>query len=461
MSTLFSLLLKYLIGLVGISLVVLVHETGHLVVAKICGIGIEVFSVGFGPKIVGWQVAETELRLSLVPVGGYCRLKGSEDLSRALRYKNRYFTHTEHGSYFAAHPAERAATYLGGVTFNVLFAILLYALLAALPFTVVSTTARVATTNSYESLFGANESPAWAAGMRDGDLIIALSGQPVADWEELEALLASSEGRESFTVLRDGKEHSYLVEAERREDGSYRWGLAVMQEAVVGSVRPSSQEERAGLRRGDRIISVDGFAVENHLDLLSHLPTAGEAVVLTVERDESVKEIVFAPERDEAGRSAYRFSLQSATRAGTPERFSVLRGIRQSLHIADLTVGSLTSLTKSHGSELHSSVTGMNRSALLIGDIASLGFEQNPISGIHALLYLMGVVSISLAIINIFPLPAFDGGQVMMALFEWVTGRQIKPRAYLAMQVVGVVMMLLFFGFLSVSNFKYMLALRR
>ena len=168
MSTLFSLLLKYLIGLVGISLVVLVHETGHLVVAKICGIGIEVFSVGFGPKIVGWQVAETELRLSLVPVGGYCRLKGSEDLSRALRYKNRYFTHTEHGSYFAAHPAERAATYLGGVTFNVLFAILLYALLAALPFTVVSTTARVATTNSYESLFGANESPAWLQDARRG-----------------------------------------------------------------------------------------------------------------------------------------------------------------------------------------------------------------------------------------------------------------------------------------------------
>ena len=71
MSTLSSLLLKYLIGLVGISLVVLVHETGHLVAAKICGIGIEVFSVGFGPKVVGWQIGETELRLSLLQVGVY------------------------------------------------------------------------------------------------------------------------------------------------------------------------------------------------------------------------------------------------------------------------------------------------------------------------------------------------------------------------------------------------------
>jgi len=106
-------------------------------------------------------------------------------------------------------------------------------------------------------------------------------------------------------------------------------------------------------------------------------------------------------------------------------------------------------------------VTGMARSALLIGDIASLGFEQNPFSGIHALLYLMGVVSISLAIINLFPLPAFDGGQVVMALFEWVTGRQIKPRVYLALQVTGLVMILLFFGFLSFSDLRYALAIRR
>ncbi len=461
MSALPALLLKYLIGLVGISLVVLVHEAGHLVVAKLCGIGIEVFSVGFGPKLVSWTVGETELRLSLLPVGGYCRLKGSEDLSRALRYKNRYFTHTEHGSYFAAHPAKRMATYLGGVSFNILFAVLLYALLAALPFTVVSTEARVVTTDSYASLFGPNDSPAGKAGIRNGDLIIAVGEPPVADWEELEALLASSGGRESFTVLRDGNTLTYLAEAERRQDGSYRWGLAVVQEAVVGSVRSSSREERAGLLRGDRIVSVDGVAAENHLDLLSHLPVDGRMVALTVERDGVEKDIVFVPERDESGKSAYRFSLQSATRAGKPERFSVLRGIRQSLHIADLTVDSLSSLTKSHGSELHSSVTGMARSALLIGDIASLGFEQNPVSGIHALLYLMGVVSISLAIINIFPLPAFDGGQVVMALFEWVTGRQVKPRVYLAMQVIGLVMILLFFALLGVSDFRYALNLRR
>jgi len=461
MSTLWPLLLKYLIGLAGISVVVLVHEAGHLVVGRLCGIGIEVFSVGFGPKLVGWTIGETELRISLLPVGGYCRLKGSEDLSRALRYKSRFFTHVEEGSYFAAHPAKRMATYLGGVSFNALFAVLLYALLAALPFTVVSTEARVATTNSYEELFGVNDSPTWDGGIRNGDIITAIGEAPVADWEELETLLSRSQGLEYFTVQRGGGKFTFLIAGQRREDGTYRWGLTVMQETVVGSVRPSSPEERAGLARGDRIVAVDGNAVDNHLDLLARLPVDGRTVALTVERDGKTKELVFVPERDEGGRSAYRFSLQSATRPGKPERFSVLRGIRQSLHIADLTVDSLSALTKSHGSELHSSVTGMARSALLIGDIASLGFEQNPVSGIHALLYLMGVVSISLAIINLFPLPAFDGGQVVMALFEWITGRQIKPRIYLALQVTGLVMILLFFGLLSFSDLSYALSLKR
>ena len=461
MSTIWPILVKYLIGLVGISTVVLVHEAGHLVIGKLSGIGIEVFSVGFGPKLVSWQIGGTEVRLSMLPVGGYCRLKGSEDLSRALRYKSRFFTHVEEGSYFAAHPAKRMATYLGGVAFNVLFAVLLYALLAALPFTMVSTEARVVTTNTYETLFGANESPAWQAGIRNGDLVIALDGQPVRDWEELEALLSHSDGVERFTVLRDGVERTFHVEGEMRSDGSYRYGLAVVQDAVVGSVRPSSREERAGLLRGDTIVTVNGTNVDNHLDLLAHLPVGNGAVVLGIERDGTSHEVSFIPDRDDTGKSVYRFSLQSATRAGRPERFSLVRGIRQSLHIADLTVDSLSSLTKSRGSELHSSVTGMARSALLIGDIASLGFEQNPFSGIHALLYLMGVVSISLAIINLFPLPAFDGGQVVMALFEWVTGRQIKPRVYLALQVTGLVMILLFFGFLSFSDLRYALAIRR
>jgi regulator of sigma E protease len=461
MSSLLPLLLKYLIGLIGISLVVLIHETGHLVLAKLCNIDIEVFSVGIGPKVLSTMVGETELRLSLLPIGGYCRLKGSDDLSRAIRYKSRSFNHVEDGSYFGAHPFARIATYFGGVIFNVLFAILLYALLATLPLPILSTEARVAPTNSYPALFGENESPSHEGGIRKGDVVVALSGSAIYDWEELEARLAASDGQEVFTVLRDGLELNLPVQAEIRDDGSARWGLTVIQDAVVGSIRPSSAEERSGLKRGDQIVAVNDLPVANHLDLISGLPTTGGAVTLQVIRDDQLFSVTFYPEVDDASRPVYQFSLQSALRKGSGHRFSLLLGIRQSLRIGRLTLKSLSSITEGNVREIHETVTGITRSALIIGDIASLGFEQNPVGGLHALLYLMGIVSISLAIMNLFPLPAFDGGQIVMAAYEWISGRPIKPRVYLTMQVIGLVMIILFFIFLGFSDLLYVIGLKR
>lgn len=100
MSNIMMLILKYAIGLLGIALVVVVHEIGHLVVAKFSGIGVEVFSFGLGPKVWGKEYKGTEFRLSLLPLGGFCRMKGSDDLSQALLKKSKSFTHTEDGSLF-------------------------------------------------------------------------------------------------------------------------------------------------------------------------------------------------------------------------------------------------------------------------------------------------------------------------------------------------------------------------
>lgn len=101
MSGIAAILMKYLIGLVGgITIVVVIHEIGHLVTAKLNGIDVEVFSFGLGPKLIATNHKGTEYRLSLLPFGGYCRLKGSDDLSQALIHKQKQFTHTEEGSLF-------------------------------------------------------------------------------------------------------------------------------------------------------------------------------------------------------------------------------------------------------------------------------------------------------------------------------------------------------------------------
>lgn len=462
MTSIAAILMKYLIGLVGITIVVVIHEIGHLLAARANGIEVEVFSFGLGPKLWGKRVKGTEYRLSLLPLGGYCRLKGSDDLSQALIHKKRSFTHTEEGSLFSVHPLKRAFTYLAGPIANIFFSLFIYTLLASLPHQVISTEARIATTNSYPLLFGQAVSPAYDAGLRNGDLVTRLGSTPIEDWEHLEGLLASSsDGNETFSVLRNGEQLLLPVKAIETSLSSFRFGLTPLQEAVVGSVRPATPEAAAGLRSKDLIIRVDGKDVANHLDLLTLLEGKTESITLTVVQNEKEHTLTFAPAKDETGKPVFGFSLQSKTKQVQAQPFRLANGWETTKRITRQIFAALRSLVQREQAEGRSEFTGMARSALMIGDITSLGFEQNKQSGVHALLYLMGIVSISLAMANSIPLPAFDGGQILIALVEWVTKRQIRPKTYYVLQLVGIACVLIIFLLLTLTDIRHFLLLRR
>ena len=168
MSYFLAQVIKYLIGIVGITVVVLIHELGHLVAARICGIDVEVFSFGFGPRLIGKHIGDLDLRLSLFPVGGYCRLKGSDDVRQSLRNEQSLFL--EEGSIFAASPIRRIITYLAGPVASFLLSRLIYTKLSLMPYEVLYTEAIVTTVNDYPELFGPEAtSPAYDAGIRSGD----------------------------------------------------------------------------------------------------------------------------------------------------------------------------------------------------------------------------------------------------------------------------------------------------
>jgi regulator of sigma E protease len=462
MTNIAAILMKYLIGLVGITVVVVIHEIGHLLAARANGIEVEVFSFGLGPKLWGKRVKGTEFRLSLFPLGGYCRLKGSDDLSQALIHRQRSFTHTEEGSLFSVHPLKRAFTYLSGPIVNLLFSLLIFALLAALPHQVITTEARIATTNTYPLLFGQVISPSYEAGLRNGDLVTRLGSTQIEDWEQLEALLASSsDGAETFSILRNGEQLDIPVQAMQTSDSTFRFGLTPLQATRVGSVRPATPEAAAGLRSKDHIMFVDGNAVANHLDLHSHLIGKTDGITLTVLRDGEEHTISFTPAKDETGKPVFGFSLQSKTKQVDAQPFRLAQGWETTKRITRQIFAALASLVQQKEAEGRSEFTGMARSALMIGDITSLGFEQNKQSGVHALLYLMGIVSISLALANSIPLPAFDGGQILIALVEWLTKRQIRPKTYYVLQLVGIGCVLIMFLLLTLTDIRHFLLLRR
>ncbi|MGE4453918.1 MAG: RIP metalloprotease RseP [Sphaerochaeta sp.] len=464
MSGFTAILLKYLIGLVGITIVVVIHEIGHLLTAKMNGIEVEVFSIGIGPKICSTMHKGTEYRLSLFPLGGYCRLKGSDDLSQALIHNKHEFTHTEEGSLFSAHPARRILTYLSGPMANILFAILLYALLATIPSQTLSMDSVVATTEEYPTLFDYQRSPAYQAGIRKGDRIVAVNGSSIEDWQEVETMLLESGEEASFTILRDGQIEEYLVQGAATREGGFRFGLTPIQDLIIGSIRYGSPEYEADLSKGDIIVGVQGIPVENQLDLLVALQSGkNEMIRLSVQNGSTLeqREVLYTPSHDEEGNVVLGFSLETKTKRGERMPFSMKEGLRKGWQIARDTVNSLLTLVRGAHADIRSEVTGMARSALLIGDITAMGFENNIVSGMRGLLYLMGVVSISLAIVNLLPIPAFDGGQILIALIEWITAKQMQPKMYYHLQLLGIIFVMVLFLILTLGDIRHFLAIKR
>ena len=460
MNSLVMLIGKYLIGLMGIGLVVVIHEAGHLIAARASGIDVEVFSFGLGPKLWGMKYKGTDFRLSLLPFGGYCRLKGSDDLSQALLQKDKDFTHIEHGSVFSVHPAKRIGTYLSGPLLNLLFAILLYAILSSLPYKVLTTEPVIATINDYPSLFSEATSPSFEQGLETGDKVLSLQGEPILDWEALEERLLASEGVQTFTVERSGETLTIPIEGEKTDQG-VRYGLSVIRKPIVGSVRPATPEKDAGLKKGDVIIKANGQPISNDLELLLALALDTEMTELVINRDDEEMNISFRPDLNERGKGEWNFALASENRVVKSHPFSIAKGWNTAVQITKDTLSSLVLLITGGSRNVRQEVTGAARAALMIGDITTLGLESDARSGFRALWYLLGVVSISLGIANLLPLPAFDGGQVLTALFEWITGRHIQPRTYWILQLVGIATVIGIFMFLGYADMLHFLSIRR
>lgn len=460
MSSLLILISKYLIGLLGIGLVVVIHELGHLWAAKACKIDVEVFSFGLGPKLWGIEHNGTDFRISLLPFGGYCRLKGSDDLSQALLRKDKDFTHIEHGSLFSAHPAKRIVTYLCGPLLNLVFAILLYSTLAAIPYKVLSTEPVIATINDYPTLFFQAPSPAHEQGLVTGDKVLELNGTIIRDWEDLERQLDDSEGIQVFTVERSGEVLTIPIEGEDTGQG-IRYGLSVIREPVVGSVRPATPEADAGLKVGDRILLANGTRVTNDLALLAALERDTERADLLVLRGTQEIAVSFRPDLNAQGKGEWNFALASENRPIKAPTFSLLKGWDTTVQMTKDTLSSLILLVGGKSQDVRQEFTGAARAALMIGDITTLGLENDTASGFRALWYLLGVVSISLGIVNLLPLPAFDGAQVLTSLFEWIAGRHIQPRTYWILQLVGIGTVFCIFVFLGFADMLHFLSIRR
>lgn len=427
-------LLKYLLyllfGLIATGIVLFIHELGHFFMARALGAEVEVLGFGLGPVIWRHWGKNTEFRISLVPFGGYCRIGGSEDLSLALSNKNKRIKTAEKGSYFALSPFRKFLIFLSGPLTNLFLAILLLTIVSALPVKRISHSLYVAPSSDYETLFHSNITQ---ESIKKGDKIYSSGDKVFIDWEDFTSFLKEQNGSEvTITLLRDGSLLDVVIYPFETESG-WSYGIANLEEPVIG------KSESPLFKVGDRIIKSNGNDIEWTYDLYM---IEGDIYDLTVENEDGIRNV-----RIEG--SSFPFAWQTEYRVSPDSSSPFSTAIDKTITLSKKTAAALLKLLSFQFSEALQVISGPFTSAHTIGKISTLAFSESTNSGIRTLLYLLAIVSISLCIGNLIPVPTFDGGQMLITVFEMITRRPLKPNTYLILHISG---MALAWGLIIIMN---------
>jgi len=423
--------LEYLMWFViAISVLVAAHEFGHYYVARRLGFKVLRFSIGFGRPLLRWRGGapdHIEYWLSMIPLGGYVKMLDEHEGPVADRDRPRAFHQRPIW--------QRIAVLLAGPVFNFLFAILAYWLMF------------VTGVEATKPIIGAvdADSVAARAGLSAGDEITSIGGRAVLTWEDatleiLDELLG--DGRIEVTArtpsgaIRDVDLDVRGRSSELTEPTALFQGLGLHPgiPAVAAVVTPDSPAERAGLKAGDLVLRVNDQPIRGWGEWVSSLQQRpGETVDLTVLRGEQELSLTATLDTETfEGKPIGRIGVDRRRDVTTEQHYgpieSLPRGVAKTWDTMVFTVTMVTHMVTGE-------VSLKNMSGpLSIADIA--GSTAN--AGLAYFLNFLAVVSISLGILNLFPIPVLDGGQIVYQLVEWVKGAPMSERAMLIGHQIGI-----------------------
>lgn len=357
------------LGLVILSFLVFFHELGHFFAAKLCGVKVEAFSIFMGPVLLHKKIGGVDWRLSLLPIGGYCKMKGEQDFGKAVEEGMAYIP-GEKDSLYGTHPLKRALIGFAGPFFNLIFvyaACVAIAMLGCVYYT-RSATIKIPDDPSFAS-------PAREAGIKSGDTITKIAGVRINDFSDI------------FEQVALRGDEDLEVEVLRPTEGGG-------QEALFFTVHTLLNK-----KEGNGILGV---------------MAAGEII----EKEE--KPLWLLP--------------------------ALVRGAAETKKILFQTLKSIGVLFK--GVDVTNAVSGPARISSMLGESAKEGFAAGLKTGAVVLLQFMSLISVSLFIMNLLPIPILDGGLILFALIEAAAKRQIPPKIQYKVQIAGfgVIMALFLLG---------------
>ncbi len=447
-------LVSFLIGLASIAFMITIHEAGHYLGARLSGITVEAFAIGWGRAIKRWNKNGIEYRINIFPLGGYCRLKGAEDLIKSHERHEHEIQNVSSGSIFAAHPLKRMITYLAGPMMNLIFAFLIFIPFFMLSSTSFSDPATILVTRDYPLLYGEGENAAEQGGLQTGDTVVSLNKTEIRNFQDISTFMKEEYG-DGETLSVGVKRSSQVLTVPVLpilQDGRYLLGVASAITPVIASLDPLSPEAVAGAAVGDRILQVNGKESLYIADVLSaYLGGRGRMSMKLRHADSNEETIDFIPQRSAEGKIIAPFSFERSR--VTIEGYSFVRAVassaKETAAMIRETVNLFIQLVSGRMSA-GESLAGPLRISYVIGETF--------LSGLRSFLQLMAMVSISLGIANLLPLPALDGGSIILSLIEWIRRKPLPVSAYLRYQSIGVIILSVLILFVLFSDARFFLS---
>jgi len=421
------MLINLLAFFLVLGVLIVLHEGGHFLVARLLKAPVDVFSIGFGKRIWGIKRGGTDYRLSLIPFGGYVHVIG-------LGPDESTITGAEEGE--TEEPEllprwKRVLIFLGGPLTNIMAAVLLLALAFVAG-------VQVPAYQSQPPVVGWVEpgSPAEAAGIEAGDRITAVDGRTMETWRDLESTLMSAGGR-SVQLEIHRSTTAFTAAMTPRKVTRYGFGYSGILpplDAVVVRLQPNSPAQLAGLRPGDRIVAVGDEPVRQFYDLIRLIsPHPGEALELSVDRGGKIIHLQVTP-KDVGGEGKIGIPVIFPT---SLEKLGPLAAVGQAVReCRRMTIETFRIIGR-----LLSRKASMSQISGPI-DIARIS-GQAARQGIRTLIWLMGIISLQLGIFNLLPIPILDGGHLTILTVEIVARRNLPMKVKERILEVGFVLLML------------------
>ena len=436
-----DILQKVVAFLVVLSVLVVIHELGHYWVARWCGVKVLRFSVGFGRILWSRRFGpdQTEWAVSAIPLGGYVKMADEREGEIAARDLPRAFNRQSVG--------KRIAIVAAGPIANLILAVLLFSgtYMAGVP--------------GQRALLGdpPPNTPAMEAGLRAGDLVVAVNGVPVRSWQELRFRLLQSSGQSEVLLAIERPNELRASEAPTRRlalsavpmsdwEANFMGTLGLRADfgpPLIDGVIAGKPAERAGLKAGDRIVAIDDAPVRSPAEVAARTNAKpGVPITFRINRDGAQQDVTFTPEASEqGGRTVGLAGVKLKIDPAVAERLDItvrygpvealFEGARKTYDLSLFTLKMLGRI-----------VTGAASLKNISGPITLADYAgQSAQAGTLVFVGYLALISISLGVLNLLPIPLLDGGHLLYYFAELIKGSPLSDRAFELGQRIGMAML--------------------